>query len=358
MSPNYVELDAQALSREHAEQIAPVEALDVDRRRVVMSSAFRRLQHKAQVFIAASTDHFRTRLTHTLEVADVARELARAIGANELLAEVVALAHDLGHPPFGHAGERALDRRLHDRGGFEHNAHSLRVVERLEHPYPAFRGLNLTRVVRECLAKHSTAFDAPASHPLQDGRPAPIEGRVAAIADTLAYTLHDLQDGVHAGLLSTTDLSQIPHWREAWSGPPSASASELRAWLRPTVDAIRRGLIAELAASFRGEGASVGPEDALRERLAPFSEMLLERVYHNPQVRQRDRRGARVLVAVFDAHRADPSLLPDRFARRIPEEGIDRVVTDYVAGMTDRFCTRVLRDLGERRLRSAAAPGT
>ncbi|QOJ13950.1 MAG: dNTP triphosphohydrolase [Planctomycetia bacterium] len=353
------ELDSQALSREHEESIAPSEALDVDRRRVVMSSAFRRLQHKAQVFIGASSDHFRTRLTHTLEVADVARELARSVAANERLAEVIALAHDLGHPPFGHAGERALDRCLHERGGFEHNAHSLRVVEQLEHPYPAFRGLNLTRVVRECLAKHSTAFDAPASHPLQDGRPAPIEGRIAALADQLAYTLHDLQDGVHAGLLSADDLSRVSAWREAWRGPSSPSASELRARLRPTVDEIRRVLVTAIAASFHcglnsaSQGAS--PEALVRERLAPLSALLMDRVYRNPQVCLRDRRGARVLAAVFEAHLADPRRLPERFGRRVSAEGIDRVVTDYVAGMTDRFCLRVYRTVKARRSGSTAA---
>jgi dGTPase len=176
--------------------------LVVDRQRVVHSAAFRRLQHKTQVFVAPDTDHFRTRLTHTLEVAHLARCMAERLGLVPDLAEVVALAHDLGHPPFGHAGERALRACLRDHGGFEHNQHTLRIVEELEHPYPEFRGLNLTHAVRECLAKHATPYDQPGEHPLRDGRPPPPEGLVVDLADRLTYALHDLQDGLYAGLVN------------------------------------------------------------------------------------------------------------------------------------------------------------
>lgn len=332
-------------SREHPEPAVAESPLAIDRRRVVTSSAFRRLQHKAQVFIAAETDHFRTRMTHTLEVADAAREIARACGAREDLAEVVALAHDLGHPPFGHAGERALDACMAEHGGFEHNAHSLRVVELLEHPYPGFRGLNLTRVVRECLAKHSTRFDAPGSHLLQDGRPAPIEGQIAALADTLAYTLHDLQDGVHAGLLTNALLLEFELWRESYAGPAAtADAATLRRWLRPTIDEIRRRIVADIAQ--RSAGSTIALSPAMRGKFEQLANLLLARVYRDAMVRRRDRRGAKMLAAVFGAYVAKPTLLPERFARRVAEQGLERVVADYVAGMTDRFCRREFRRLG------------
>ncbi len=236
-------------SREHEDPLAGfLPPLVLDRQRVVHSSAFRRLQYKTQVFLTAE-DHFRTRLTHTLEVAHLARILAAALGLDAELAEVVALAHDLGHPPFGHAGERALDELLRAQGGFEHNSHALRVVEYLEHPYPHFRGLNLTLVVRQCLAKHSTRFDRPGAHPLQDGRPPPPEGQVAALADRLAYALHDLQDGLYAGLIEPASLRDLSLWVEAYRGPASPDPHELRRHLRPTIDRMQRLVVADVVAA-------------------------------------------------------------------------------------------------------------
>lgn len=341
-------------ARAHAEPPGELPPLALDRQRVVMSAAFRRLQHKAQVFIAAESDHFRTRLTHTLEVADTARELARVCGLDEALAEVVALAHDLGHPPFGHAGERALDACMKGQGGFEHNAHSLRVVETVEHPYPQFRGLNLTRIVRECLAKHSTRYDQPGSHPLQDGRPAPPEGQIAALADMLAYTMHDLQDGLHAGLLQPADLHTLELWRRCYAGPSAADAFMLRRWLRPTSEAIRRAVVRDIAASAArarpggGRGAaepSYQLSPAMRTDFDALAELLRQRVYRDEGVRRRDRRAGRMLTAVFNAFVGDPAMLPERFRRQIDEFGIHRVVADYVAGMTDRFCRQQYRRL-------------
>ncbi|NUQ49753.1 MAG: dNTP triphosphohydrolase, partial [Phycisphaerae bacterium] len=207
---------ADRFSREHPEPLAEtLSPLELDRHRIVNAAAFRRLQYKTQVFVAPEEDHFRTRMTHTLEVAHLARLLAAALRLDFGLAEVVALAHDLGHPPFGHAGERALADCMAAHGGYEHNRHALRVVEHLEHPYPDFPGLNLTRVVRECLAKHTTRYDLPGPHPLQDGRPPPPEGQVAALADRLAYALHDLQDGVYAGVIEPAALDELAIWRRA-----------------------------------------------------------------------------------------------------------------------------------------------
>ncbi len=346
------------LTREHEEPFeSKLPPFALDRQRIVHSSAFRRLQFKTQVFVTTEQDHFRTRLTHTLEVANLARCLARAIGADVELAEVVALAHDLGHPPFGHAGERALDACMKEHGGFEHNAHSLRVVEYLEHPYPPFRGLNLTRAVRECLAKHSTRFDRPGEHPLQDGRPPPLEGQLVALADRLAFGLHDLQDGLYAGWIDPGELDTTDLWRKASAGIGSSSGHpEWRARLRPTIDRLQFMLVADVAAEFQrrcadsSEPATGSPRrrvdnraDLSKEMRARYQELegLIEsRVYRHPDLRQEDTQAESVAKGVFGALVAEPGQMPARFADRVAEQGAHRVVADYVAGMTDRFCDK------------------
>ena len=187
-----------------------------DRDRIVHCSAFRRLDYKTQVFVPHEQDHYRTRLTHTLEVAQVARTLARAVGANEDAAEAAALAHDLGHAPFGHAGEQVLNELMARHGGFEHNLQSLRVVDYLEHPYAAFRGLNLTSAVRPCLARHQTPYDRPAPEEFADAPQAPLEGQLVNLADEIAYTSADCQDALSAGWISVEQLGELELWRRAW----------------------------------------------------------------------------------------------------------------------------------------------
>jgi dGTPase len=308
--------------------------LVLDRQRIVHCAAFRRLQHKTQVFVAPESDHFRTRLTHTLEVAHLARCIADRLGLNPDLAEVVALAHDLGHPPFGHAGEQALNDCLRQHGGFEHNGQTLRIVEELEHPYPEFHGLNLTRAVRECLAKHSTPYDQPGTHPLQDGRPPPPEGLVVDLADRLAYALHDLQDGLYAGLLRPADLHGVELWRQAYAGPPAA----WHAHLRGTIDRIQGYWLADLADQ-AGRSAEAPRLSPARDReLAQLEQFLLDHVYRSPALLAADEQARCILTAVFAACLGSPAVLPPRFAARIPALGPHRVVADYVAGMTDRFC--------------------
>src|SRR5216110_1768742 len=187
-----------------------------DRDRVIHSRAFRRLEYKTQVFLNGSGDHLRTRLTHTMEVAAIARSIARALKLNEDLAETIALAHDLGHSPFGHKGEMVLDKLMKDHGGFEHNRQSLRVVEELEQKYPGFPGLNLTWEVREGLAKHETSYDHPDARKDFEARSASLEAQVANVADEIAYYSHDLDDGLDSGLLDETHLSKhVKIWREA-----------------------------------------------------------------------------------------------------------------------------------------------
>lgn len=336
-----------AFQREHADPwAADYPPLVLDRMRVVHSAAFRRLQFKTQAFVKPDSDHFRTRMTHTLEVANQARRLALQLGLNENLAEVVALAHDLGHPPFGHAGERALDECLKDQGGFEHNANSLRVVEYLEHPYPEFRGLNLTRIVRECLAKHATTFDRPGAHSLQDGRPAPLEGQVVALADRLTYCMHDLQDGLYAGWLRFEDLAEARLWSEAYAGqPPDADPNWLRR-LRPTIDAMAR----RLAGALQVAGAAVRLTADAETLLSELQGVLKRRVYQHPRLLAEDEQAIRVVRELFAAYEQNSAELPTRFQERIREQGLPRVICDYVSGMTDRFCAdehRRLAPLGQ-----------
>lgn len=338
------------LSRQHPDPLADLDApLVIDRQRVIHAAAFRRLQYKAQVFIAADDDHFRTRLTHTLEVANLARRIADNLGLDARLAEIVALAHDLGHPPFGHAGERALNECMAAFGGFEHNTQSLRVVEFLEHPYPEFRGLNLTHVVRECLAKHETPFDHPAPHALRDGRPAPAEGIVADLADRLAYGLHDLQDGLYSGLIEPAALRDVRIWRQAGGG--DGAAGEWRSRLRPTIDRMQRALLDDVTSEWRrresaapgatpheARAKSVGLSEACDEPLRELEAVLRRALYRHPRLVEADQRGATTLRELFDAYVRRPEHMGPRYVARIADAGLQRVVADYIAGMTDRYC--------------------
>ncbi len=329
------------LARVHPDPYAGDEPpLEVDRRRIIHSSAFRRLQYKTQVFVARSGDHFRSRLTHTLEVAHLAGRIARRLGLSAELAEVVALAHDLGHPPFGHAGERALDACLREATGgrerFEHNLHSLRVVEYLEHPYPDFRGLNLTQAVRDCLRTHTTRYDRPGSD-----QPPPPEGLVVACADQLAYCLHDLQDGLYAGLIEPAHLSGLRLWQLAYRGPGQPDAATCRRYLRPTVEAMLARVLDELTDPRAVRDPAAGPpllSDAARGWIDQLNSLLEERVYRDSSVVRMDSKARRIVTAIFEAYVAEPDLMPRRFAQRVAEQGAARVAADYIAGMTDRFC--------------------
>ena len=353
----YAVQPARSRGRDHPEPPDPLRSgFELDRYRVVHCTAFRRLEYKTQVFVTHEGDHYRTRLTHTLEVAHMASELARALDVNAALAEVVALAHDLGHTPFGHAGESALAERMRDRGGFEHNRQSLRIVEYLEHPYPPFRGLNLLPETRECLASHATPYDHPNASDNEAGprRMPPIEGQVTNIADRLAYGGHDLEDALGAGLITETDLADLRMWTEA-AGPirrahPNVSILAIR---RPVIDTlIRRVLMDILDESRRRLGeldprspddvrtagrVLVGPSAATAGDLAALESFLLDRVYRHPRVAEMDAQARQLVGEIFDAFMVDPSLLPPRYIARLDDQGIHTVVCDYIAGMTDRF---------------------
>ena len=328
-----------------------------DRDRVVHCTAFRRLDFKTQVFVPHQHDHFRTRMTHTLEVALIARTVSRALGVNEDLTEAVALAHDLGHSPFGHGGEDILNKLMSDRGGFEHNRQSLRVVDYLEHPYPNFRGLNLTNVVRECIARHETAYDTPACEDFLDDLQAPLAGQVVDAADEIAYTSADLEDALVSGCITTDQLEDLALWRRAWAAAlgqyPDAR------WIHLRIRACKNVLeimASNLLAETKTRIEALGPDptvDTIRQagrKTAAFSDLLviaveelqkflMDNVYTAGENQRRNAESQQIISDLFTRYIADASLLPERYRRRIDTGGLHRVVCDFIAGMTDRYCT-------------------
>jgi dGTPase len=353
----YAVADADA-TRRHDEPTHPWRsAFQIDRERVLHCTAFRRLDYKTQVFVPHEHDHFRTRLTHTLEVAQIARAVGRALRANEDLIEAVALAHDLGHPPFGHAGEHALAELMAEHGRFEHNRQSLRVVDYLEHPFPDFRGLNLTNAVRACIALHQTRYDTPDVEGLDAAGLAPLEGQIVDACDEIAYTAHDLEDALTADWLSPDDLSELTLWRQAWDAAraehpdarsihlrigackkvPEILAGDLLATTREALGLLRPRSAGDIR---RADGRGAGRSEAAGEALDEMQRFLLERVYRHTRSRAEDERGERIIRELFAAYVSDPSRLPDRYRERIDGDSLHRVACDYVAGMTDRFCAR------------------
>ncbi len=380
--------------RKHTEPDDPLRnPFERDQHRIIESTAFRRLEGKTQVFAPSHHDHFRTRLTHTLEAAQIARCLARALNANEQLAEAITLAHDLGHPPFGHAGEAALNEAMAGHGGFNHNTHALRVVDYLEHPFPTFRGLNLTQETRAGLLAHTTRYDTPgpmaqhssdagagaadgpgpgevgsrrqasnheepsSSRDSRDNLPAgpSVEARIASIADRIAYNCHDLEDAVGADFVDLDDLRQIDLWQNAFEKVAKESAvKHIHAIRRVVLDTMLDALLTdvvresqELLAPFRSldhvrqaTHALVGPSAAVDTQMTELEQFLVERVYQRVEVAAMDARGRRMVTALFVAYSSNPHALPKRFASRVDDQGLDRVICDYIAGMTDSFCAQ------------------
>ncbi len=328
-------------------------AFQRDRDRIVHSRAFRRLEYKTQVFVYHEQDHFRNRLTHTLEGAQIARTIARALRLNEELAEAIALAHDLGHTPFGHAGERALARVLVDAGGFEHNRQTLRVVDLLEERYPDFRGLNLTLETREGLLKHGSDWDHPVPLPAQTLQRS-LEAQAADQADEIAYLNHDIDDGLRSGLLSRAALDEIALWCEAGArveerfGVCDEGVKDSQ-----TIITLINGLVTDLVeasaerlavANLRSvdevrayEGALLSFSAEVESAKLQLKRFLLENLYQHPEVAEATRRAERMVGDLYRRLREEPSLLPTGVRARFESDGEARAIADYVAGMTDRF---------------------
>ena len=354
----YAIADSDAPQRRHPEAPHPYRtAFQRDRDRVTHCSAFRRLDIKTQVFVPHIHDHFRTRLTHTLEVAQVGRALGRALRLNEDLIEATALAHDLGHPPFGHCGEAVLDEMMAEHGGFEHNRQSLRLVDYLEHPYPAFRGLNLTWAVRECLAKHATRYDHPVSDEFDTAESAPLEGQLVDLADEIAYTSADLEDGLASGWIAVDDLTGLSLWQRAMdiASTDAPDARPIHKRIR-AVKAIMTILADDLVArtpalitkagitsptDVRAAGRLIEFSPDLRTRIDELHAFLMERVYCHPENRRHQIASQAMLKRLFEHLLASPDDLPRRYQSRLDTEGLHRVVCDYVSGMTDRFCREI-----------------
>lgn len=375
----YAESPSRSRGRKVAEDVSRTRtAFARDRDRIIHTSAFRRLKEKTQVFVAHEGDHFRTRLTHSLEVAQIARSIATALGLDPDLAETVALAHDLGHPPFGHAGEDELQVQMQDFGGFDHNVQTFRVVTKLERRYPRFDGLNLTWETLEGVIKHNgpvidklekpswraiAEFDA--QYDLRLSTWASAEAQVAALADDIAYNNHDVDDGVQAGLFTLEELREVPligpQVEGAWRDYPDCDASIVR------LEAVRRmigAMVDDVLAETRRrveQGGVKSPEDVrnlghalisfsrdMAEDLAALRHFLMERMYRHWKVNRTRSQARRILAEMFQLFMAEPEVMPTEWFHRCQgrdQAGRARMVCDYIAGMTDRYAIEEHRRL-------------
>ncbi len=340
----------------------PRDLFQRDRDRIVHSVAFRRLRHKTQVFVAPDGDHFRVRLTHSLEVAQIGRTMARALGLNEDLTEALCLAHDLGHPPFGHGGEDALQRSLEDAGGFDHNGHTLRLVTCLENPYPSFDGLNLSWEMLEGLAKHNGPVTSPpwamaeANGLLDlelDSWPS-LEAQVAAIADDIAYDNHDIDDGLRSGILDLDDLLELPFIRSHWDQiegrhPRLDRTKKLKALVRDGIGSMVGDVLDETRRRIADAGVtSIDEVRAAGRQLVGFSEgmkaeeralkrHLYARLYDSDALRPIRIEAQRIVGDLARFYRDNADALPEGWQRGEGETARLRSIGDYIAGMTDRF---------------------
>jgi dGTPase len=326
-----------------------------DRDRVIHSRAFRRLEYKTQVFLNGTGDHYRTRLTHTMEVAAISRNIARALKLNEDLTETIALAHDLGHSPFGHKGEAVLDKLMKEHGGFEHNRQSLRIVEELEQKYPLFPGLNLTWEVREGLIKHRTTYDDPAARKGFERASPSLEAQVANLADEIAYYSHDLDDGLDSGLLSEKQLrADVRLWEQATRTIEKGYGrlpDECRRYfiIRCITDLQVKDVVnstetllqqsqVKTADDVRGEAKPlVGYSSERGELNHELGRFLYQNLYDSPEVNEPHIRARKVLEDLFGYYVTHPQQIGSLARKRARKDGLPRAVCDYLAGMTDRY---------------------
>ncbi len=324
-----------------------------DRDRVLHTTAFRRLEYKTQVFITYEGDYFRTRLTHTLEVAQIGRTLARALGGNEDLVEAICLAHDLGHSPFGHSGEVALARLMKDHGGFDHNRQSLRIVTELEERYPEFPGLNLTWEVREGMVKHESEYDISDAREFSPELRGNLETQIANVADELAYTTHDLDDGLRSGMLTTSDLAGIALWeilREnlKWRGPELDDLERHRMvrrlvglmvtdMVQATDARLKAGSIRSPLDIQKLKHNVIGYSEDMQRRNRELKDFLYKNLYRHSRVVRMQVKAERIIADLFTAYQGEPLILPEHVQKFIEKRGLERTLCDYIAGMTDRF---------------------
>jgi dGTPase len=324
-----------------------------DRDRVVHSSSFRRLEYKTQVFVNHEGDNYRTRLTHSLEGAQIGRTVARCLGANEDLTECLVLGHDLGHTPFGHSGEKVMDELMRDHGGFEHNRQTLRILEVLEMRYPEFPGLNLTWEVREGMIKHNPKSDASAPAEYAPGEAPTIEAQLVDFVDEIAYNNHDVDDGLRSGMMTVEQIRAVALFRDAHDAVLARGIQEDRILRHQVIRHIIDGCVQDLLETtlanlhearagsledVRGAGRRlVGYSAAMAARVKELKDFLLANMYRHYRVVRMGDKAGRILRDLFQTYAAEPLQLPPRYQRQIERDGLHRVVCDYIAGMTDRF---------------------
>ncbi len=379
MSPSasFASDPARSFGRQHKEldtgTRGPRTVFQRDRDRIIHSIAFRRLRHKTQVFIAPDGDHFRVRLTHSLEVAQIGRTIARAIGLDEDLTEALCLAHDIGHPPFGHAGEDALSLAMRDAGGFDHNGHSLRILMQLECPYPNWDGLNLSWEVLEGLAKHNgpvlnpgwAMSEANAKFDLKLKQWPSLEAQIASIADDIAYDNHDVDDGLRAGLLEFDDLLTLPHVAASWANVQRnfggtehrrLQAELVRQQIGEMVNDVivaTKARIADLgiqsSEDVRAAGCVIGGfSEGMKTVERAHKKFMYERLYHHPSQVSAANAAQQLLGELFAEYSASPDKLPTEWQKNLPktEPGRSRHIADFIAGMTDRYAISSYRKVG------------
>lgn len=329
-------------------------AYERDRDRIIHTTAFRRLEYKTQVFVYYEGDHFRTRLTHTLEVAQLGRALARGLGANVLLAEAICLAHDLGHAPFGHAGEHILNELMHGYGGFNHNTQSYRVVTELEERYPDFPGLNLTYETREGMLKHETDYDQSEAVGYEPDKRASLEAQIANLADEIAYNAHDLDDGLRSGLLSPYALRELGIWRDlctlaGWQGEgpftPMMRHEIIRELIGRSVEdvlittdnALRSGSLDSPEKIQLLDHNVVGYSAEFGLEVKELKRYLFQNMYRHYRLVRMQQKAERIVSDLFNAYLKEPAMLPTDVQKRLEDAPLHRVIADYLAGMTDRY---------------------
>ncbi len=326
-----------------------------DRDRILHTTAFRRLEYKTQVFFNFEGDYYRTRLTHTLEVAQIGRTLARALGANEDLTETICLAHDLGHPAFGHAGETTLASLMRDFGGFDHNKQSLRIVTFIEQRYKEFPGLNLTWEAREGIVKHESEYDVSDASDYNPDLRGPLEAQIANVADELAYTAHDLDDGLRSEMITVSMLSGIDLWAilvesVGWRGPELDELARHRMIRRlinlevtdlvyATDIRLRENSVRSVIDLQRLSFNLMGCSEEMHRRNRQLKDFLYANLYRHPRVMRMQMKAERIIRSLFKAYRDEPAVMPRHIQGWIAERGKERSICDYVAGMTDRYAS-------------------
>ena len=334
-----------------------------DRDRIIHSTAFRRLEYKTQVFVNHEGDYYRTRLTHSIEAGQITRTLCRVLGLNEDLGEAVALSHDLGHTPFGHAGERVLNKLMEPYGGFEHNAQSLRIVDVLEERYPGFPGLNLSWEVREGIVKHSSEYDRPLVQQFAPGVQPVLEAQIVDFADEIAYNSHDIDDGLKSGMLEERDLEEVVLWAEARTqvrrdhGTATESIQRYQT-VRQLIDRLVSDMIGAILGRVEQYGIRTladvracsvrlaGLSPAMAARNQELKRVLFDRLYRHHRVTRMTMKAQRVMTDLFHTYMEEPQQMPPHVFHRIEAgEPQPRVVADYIAGMTDRFAFDEYRKL-------------